>query len=507
MKRSLLVVICIILFCAMLVPTALAQQLPIVTEPVTVDLMISESSLVPITNDFKFYNKLAEQTGITINFLPVPSSDYATKKSLALATGEIPDIVLIDQNDLNLYASAGLFVNLHENADKLENFFDIVEQIPDAKTTFVDGVAYAFPTLSRWDKTRGSSLIVRSDIMEKVGVDPESISTWEDYEELLRKVQEAYADMAPFIARGKSGMMGIVYAMGSGYGMQYDKNKGMWVYGPATEETKTVLSTLNRWYDEGLLDADYATCSSADWQQKMAADKGFSYLDNVNFAATNYAALQSVVPDAAWQVLDLPLNEFGYARGTFTTPHQLDRLWAISSATEKLDAILGLFDYLYTDEACTLLSLGTEGDDFFYNEDGEPQFTDEVIEKYSTDGVFVKTAMQSECGNASWETFIPYCDNRSYFIQTPDYQEEWYTTIANDPAFDYSVPVPPMTADERESLVDIQLELDTISTEMFDKIIMGLEPVDAFDTYLQEMKDAGYETMVQIYNDAQNRIQ
>ena len=508
LTRSLSLMMCLAVLLGLFGVAHASQEGWLVEEEVVIDVMVAESSLVPLNNDFTYYQNLYERTGIKINFIAVPASDYDTKKSLVLSTNDLPDVMQVAQKDLNFYATEGIFVNLSDYAEELANFFAIVEETPAAKTTYIDGSAYAFPTLSRWDMLRGSALILRQDILDALEIDAASIKTYDDFYAVMQAVKEAYPDMIPYIARGTSSLMSnLGYSLGAGNGVVFDPQEGRWIHQPSRPEMKGVLTYLNNMYTDGLLDPDYATLASNEWQQKMANDQGFAYFDNINFANTNLAALQGIAPEAAWSVIPVPENEFGYARATYTNPHQLDRLWVISSKSDKIDAIVKLFNYLYTDEACDMLNLGVEGVDFYRDDNGDCYLTDEVIAQYSTDGVFVKTAMQAVCGNAAYETFIPYSDNRAYFIQVPEHQMAWYETIQNDPAFTYPVNPPPFTEEERDELAEISTDISTIVTEMVDKLIMGLDPIDSFDSYVQRMQSAGSERMEEIYNEAQGRIE
>ncbi len=386
MKRTLAIMLALALVLSAFV-VVFAED----TDAITINVMMSESSLVPLSDDFTYFAKLTEKTGVRIHFVAVPSGDYNTKKSAALSTADFPDIMLVTQDDVNNYATEGLFVNLSEHKDELENFFNVVEKYPVSKVTFVDGQAYAFPTIARWDKPRGSALIARKDIMDSLGIDVDTIQTWDDVKELLKAVKVAYPEMIPFIARGLSA--NLYYALGTYNGIIFDPQEGKWSYEPIKAENRGALEFLHSLYAEELLDPDYNTCKSADWQQHMASNTGFAYLDNVNFANTNLAALQAIVPEAEWTIIPMPENEYGYARGLFSDPHQLNRLWVINATSDKIDACIELANYLYTDEACTMLNLGTENVDFYYDDDGDAHFTEEVIERYSTDGIFVKTAM------------------------------------------------------------------------------------------------------------------
>ena len=480
----------------------------LVSSDVTIDVMLPESPLVPLNNNFTFYQYLYDRTGIKINFIGVPSSDYSVRRSLALSTADFPDVIQIAQAQVNDFASEGIFVNLSKHKNDLPNYFNIVEKYPEAKVTFIDGESFAFPTIARWDKPRGSTLIMRQDILDALKINEASIKTFDDFYNVLKAVKNAYPNIIPFIQRGGSNsLMSLLgYSLGSDSGISFDPQQRKWVYAPVQPQTRVVLAYLHKLYSESLLDPDYATTSGTDWQQKMASNKSFSYLDNVGMANTNLPALRGIVPNASWNVIRMPQNSFGYARGLLINPHQLGRLWAVNSSSKKIDNILKLFNFLYTEEACDILNLGKEGIDFVYGPDGRPQLTPARIAKSTVDGIYVQRVGQAETGAAAYETFIPYSDNLSYFIQLPEHQEAWYKTIENDPAFVYPVNAPPFNERERGRLSEIVTNLSTIATVMFDKLIMGIDNLDTFNSYVARMKAAYSDEVEKIYNDAQARL-
>lgn len=495
-----------------LVPTALASQEGwLVDEPVTITVMLDEVELTPINDNLRHFQDLAERTGITVKFLPIPTSDYQTKLNSVLGTNDFPDIIRIGSNEVTNYGPYGLFVNLNEHKDALPNFFNILEQYPVAKTTFFEGeTPYAFPTINRWDKTRGSCLLVRSDIMDQLGYEPADIKTFDDFYKLLQNVKATYPEMVPFAARGTGNLSGLFYALGSYYNKSdssyYSPQTSAWEYAPTSSETRDALEFLSKWYAEGLLDPDYATCSSSDWQQKLANGTAFSFLDNSNFAQTHLPALRQLTPEASWEVINMPANAYGYARGLFVDPHQLGRLWAINAETENLDAILKLFNFLYSEEGCSMMCLGTLNEDYYVDENGNYKATPEAIEKYTVDGQFTVTKMQTERGNNCYGSFLPYIDLLYTFAVPLEPRETWYDTVAADPAFTYPVPKPAFTEDEFLTYLDISEKAGVLATQMYDKIIMGQEPITYFDECQEEFAKMGVEEMIKIYNDAQARM-
>jgi len=480
----------------------------LVDKDIEVSVMLGESNLVPLSNDMLHYKWMYERTGIKISFLPIPSADYKQKKQTLLATGDLPEIIQVDQLDINNYSETGIFLELSQYKEQLPNFYEKVEKYPDAKFTFIDGKPFGFPTLNRWDLTRGSSLVVRKDIREELSI--EIPKTFDEYYEMLKKFKASHPECIPYVNRNGSGnlMLTLGYSLGSGNTIMFDPQAGKFLFQPAKQETKQVLAYLNNMYKEKLLDPDYASVKGTAWEEKIASGIGLSFLDNVGYAAKYIPKLQEINNNVEFEVIFLPKNSFGYARGLYTAPHQLNRIWAINPKTEKIDAIIKMFNWLYTDEACDLLNLGREGIDFIREPNGEIKFTPEVIKKYSDDkGNFIKTSMHKERGNAAYECFIPYSDLHSYFLETPEIQMNWYKEIIQkDQAFTYPVPTPPFTKEERERVVNILPELEMVATEMFDKLILGIEPIETFDEYLKKFKSKGLDEIEKIYNDAYNRV-
>ncbi len=480
----------------------------LVDKDVEITVMLAESNLVPVGANMLHFQWMYERTGIRVKFMPVPSADYAQKKNTLLSTNDLPDIIQVNQTDINKFADSGIFVNLSKYKAQLPNFWDKVAKYPEAKFTFVDGNPYGFPVLNRWDLTRGSALVARSDIMKELGI--AAPKTWVEYFDMLKAFKAKYPASVPYCNRNGSNnlMYSLGYSLGSGNTIMFDPQAGKYLYQPAKPETKQVLAYLNAMYREKLLDPDYVSVKAQQWEEKIASGVGLSYLDNVGFAAKHLPALRKKIPTADWTALFTPTTQWGWSRALYTAPHQLNKLYAISSKSKNIDAMIKMFNWLYTDEACDLMNLGIEGVDFVRNAKGEVEITAETRKKYSdSQGNFIPTSMHKERGNAAYESFIVYSDLHSYFLATPDFQMKWYTdVIQKDKAFTYPVPQPPFTPKEREAVAGLQTGLQTIALEMFDKLIMGTESIDAFDKYLERFKAKGVAELEKIYNDAYAKI-
>ena len=69
-------------------------ELPIVTEPVTLKVLIAQTSRISDYVDNDFTRWVEEQTGITLDIEVVPQADAQAKLNVTLASGELPDVLI-----------------------------------------------------------------------------------------------------------------------------------------------------------------------------------------------------------------------------------------------------------------------------------------------------------------------------------------------------------------------------------------------------------------------------
>ena len=172
----------------------------------------------------------------------------------------------------------------------------------------------------------------------------------------MASLKEIYPDSIPYTGRkGTSQLLSTVsYMLGSGAGLyyDYDVDGGRYVYGPATENFKAVLSFLNECYERGVLDPDFATTTTEQLQSKMTSGQSFMFIDNSGFGQ-NYTQLlrtQEGYEDATLQVIPVPENSFGQRRAVAYETTTTDRLFAINASTERIDDIIKFIDWLYSEE-------------------------------------------------------------------------------------------------------------------------------------------------------------
>ena len=177
---------------------------------------------------------------------------------------------------------------------------------------------------------------------------------------------------------------------------------------------------------------------------------------------------------------------------------------AITTACENPEAAAQWLDYLYSDEGNLLKNYGVEGDTYTMD-NGIPKYTDKIL--HNPDGLSVSEAMA---------TYFRANSPAPGFNQSNNYLDQYYQLDEQKEAIqiwnkdmDYvkQTMLPPVTKtlEESEELSNILTELQTYSEETILKFINGEEPMENWDTFIQNLKDMQAERAVEIQQNAVDR--
>jgi len=474
---------------------------------VKVNVMTSEHPAQPLNNDTPVVKEIEKRLGVKINLQPVPSSDYDAKKQVLIATNNIPDIMKVNLTELREYADKGVYVNISEHLDKLPNYKKAIENVEDVNKLKINGDLYGFHNLTYKGMYYGQFPMIRVDILEELGV--EQPTTFDELYQVLKQMKEAYPDTYPWTMRnGATGNLSyLAYAFGSGHNAYYEPKEDKYLFGPAHPEYKEVLTYLNKMYQEGLLDPNYASNDATIWQQNLSSGKSLFFYDNNSFTVNFNAALEQENQDARFDMLPVLANAKGERRNYMYPPHHVTEAYVISSKAKNLDRILEMFDWMYSEEGYEVTNFGIEGE-HFTKENGEIKINEELIEEFKGKNDPTR-AIQSHLGSG-YLSFTPYADDQLYFyLFSPPSVKEWSDLVEKqrDEGLVTPNPLPPVfTEEETEKLKDLQTRVETIVTENVDKFILGDRSLDEYDKFMQELKDAGATEIEDIYNAAYSRL-
>ena len=177
MKKMLSVLLAAIMLVAVLAVPALAddQVLTVVTWDAT-----ATPYLIAQKEAFE-----ASHPGVTIEYIDVPSQDYAVKATTMLSGGDKSDVYMIKEIDnLINWQDQGFAASL---ADYVAAGYDMSGFVGTEVNYAVDGVQYAIPFRSDfW------VLFYNKDLFDAAGVEyPTNDMTWDQYAELAKKMTDS----------------------------------------------------------------------------------------------------------------------------------------------------------------------------------------------------------------------------------------------------------------------------------------------------------------------------
>lgn len=357
-------------------------------------------------------NKITrEKIGVEVELMPLGIADYSSKVSLSLQGGDQID-VFESLGDFNTSVSSGMAYDLTELMDTCapETKELLGEDILNACVK--DAKLYGIPSYKPYALT--PMVIYKQEIADELGIDMTQVKSVYDLTDVLRKVKEAYPDMAPLVPV-QQGTSGINLTIGNVDYLtdDYYSPKGILLgddmmvqdyYG--TEEFANASTLVRTWYNEGLILQDAATTTSTA-TELMSADNSFCYVAAYSYPTEDTAA--SLEP----QVGGTPLGavQIGDAYLDTTSVNALS--WMVSSTSKAPEAALKFLNLTFTDkDIINLLIYGIKDRDYVASEDGSvsyPEGQDASTVPYTAQlscGTLGNFFMMYQMGSANPESLV-----------------------------------------------------------------------------------------------------
>lgn len=485
------------------------------------------STYIKSINDNLVIQEMEKRTGIKVEYITPPSGQEGEAFNLMMASGEYPDIIP-NQGYKGGGLKAvqdGVFLKLNDLIPKYApNYAKVLAQNPDIakQAKEDDGTIWSFKMLQADEEPSWAGPAIRQDYLDELGLQvPKTIDDWTN---VLRAFKEKKHLETPMLLQFSK--FGAAEAFAGTYDSSYSQflNKnGTVVYGPIEPGFKDFLTLMNQWYEEGLIDKDFVTRDdkSADAQVTSGnagsaavvyygsigpwATAGKATNPNYNLVPTTYPVLKE--GDDPAKTIHIG-NKNWYSKGSDI---------AINAKSKNVEAAMRWLDYRYSEEGFMLFNYGVEG--LSYNwvdgpveqQDGpgffppslserikkqHPQFT-ELLTK-NPDGVDFWTAIDK------YKTLYEAClRNPLSYVMAPevyDAMDKWST-----PGKEYMLPPLSSTDEEAKVNAEVMNQVDTYRQEMIYKFIMGAEPLDNFDKYVEQIKKLGIDKIVKITQDQLER--
>lgn len=487
-------------------------QLPIVDEPTTLSYFVADDSNAAIMttdwNDNEFYQEMERRTGVHLEFEMVSSADYQTNFNLMIASGNLADMIYVGASyyaeGVDAAIDDGYFLDLTDLVDEYMPNYERIRTSDvqyELLSTTDSGRLGAVYELRQSKQGPWLGLWIRQDWLDDLGLD--TPVTFDDYHEVLTAFKNEKGATAPLILNF-SGSDGEFGTMSGGLNVlnswQLDET-GKVNFGPYMDAWKEYVTIMHQWYTEGLIDPDF-----------MATDERTADMAKVVTGASGvFAALYTMpsVYEAASEDPNMnlaPVNppvmnegDEGHIRlrDSYTSGNT-----AISADSENWEVALRWLDYLYTEEGALLANYGVEGDTFEFDENGEPVFTDKILNNENgwTMTQTVASYLCPSAGIANWSDWtrelagVPEKDQACYDVWS-EFSDDWRLPSSVT-----------LTQDESTERAALYADISTIVKEQTAQFISGALDIESnWDAYISALEASGMERAIEITQAAYDR--
>lgn len=501
-------------------PASIVDNSKLTKVTVFADMDPSAKETCKDLNDNEAFKEFERRTGVHVEW--IHPTEVNQQFTLMIASGQYPDVIMYSwktaPGGVVKYAQDGVILKLN---DLVKNYApDLVRLLnenPGAEKDLTDseGDIYYLPRLILTPESNiFKGPLIRRDWLEKLNLKTPT-NTNELYE-----VLKAFRDNDPN-GNGKQdewGMSGGCYVDGGGFistaafsigviswvwDVHYDfyLKDGQVKYGPIEPAFKEALAYTNKLYNEKLLDPDYLVNDRTKLDAKVMNDQvGFvfhyqptkfitSMADkNPDFDIVGIPYLSG--PDGQKGIYDSSLIQTMSAEG-----------FAITTSCKYPEEVMKWLNYGYSDEGNLLFNFGMEGKSYTMK-DGIPTYTDVILK--NPDGLAPGTALSKWTMGISKWTSVQDVEVFRQYVMT-DYSREsitaWASSIDYDP-FSKILPAIEKMPDKAERFTAIMTDIKTYVAEMTDKFVLGKEPLDKYDEFVDKLKKMNIEEAIQIQQEA-----
>jgi putative aldouronate transport system substrate-binding protein len=484
-------------------------------------------------SDALWVKELEKRMNVKIDFQgPKTTDDYNQAAAIMLNSGTLTDLFYYDfskyDGGLSAAIDDGIAVNVSEKyKDKMPNWNAILDKNPEIRkaVTLDDGTSAIF---NHVDENMARSaywgLGIRADWLKKL-----NLKTPTTIDELYN-VLVAFRDKDPngngkkdeipfgdYYLSGANYMFAIMDITAS-YGLLYKEvqqdpgNPGKvnyWINVNGGKNFQALVTTLNKWYKEKLLDPEFSTQDGTALESKVTSNVvGITHVWPSGFNTWN-AALRKTVPDADLEGLGQMSSTVAgkpYSANSALVRHAAgNQGTVVTTQAEKdgtVDTCLKIIDYLYSPEGSDLINWGVKDDTYTVGADGKKAWTDKLTKdpKYAINDAQFKYALPTF---GDFPKVMSYDSWASIELNSPEAvraHDLWYKA-------DQGLLLPALTLNSSESseYAKIMNDVDTTISENFVKFIIGTRPLSDVPKLVKQCKDMGIEKAMGMYQSAYDR--
>ncbi|WP_105614832.1 type 2 periplasmic-binding domain-containing protein [Vallitalea okinawensis] len=472
-------------------------------------------------NDLKYMdeenhmtNYLEAKYQVTIEYLPRPVSDadWGVKVRLDLSSGNPPDHFSdVTPQDYEKYFNQGIIREIPEDdiniyaADYMAWITQHLGECPFQNVRDSEGKIFAMP--KPWTPASSARVLAyRKDWAENVGVTtaPRDLVELEELFIKLSKDDPDGNNQDDTYAITASGVhvdrlmesFGFVFGAYNVYPGIFTVNSGRVIRGELEVGAKEALTTLNRWYEMGLIDPDFMVNKPVNFDEAIYTGKAaggvwswYQFVPEGVFHGGKY--YEYFNGKVEFEILEAPVGPDGYSGYIEPSPYlNVGLIFFNHVSDNQLKKYLQIFnDGAFDLETHLNIQRGIEGVTYKKVTDVHGEVFYEWLPPYDT-----KEA-RYEFGTGGLATIGTWWNDYDFqepFIVAPEFREmnkELSTRSAG--RYDELITISKPIYNEYKE------KLDQLLAENYIEFIVGLRPLDEYDAFVEEYKAAGADKIME----------
>ena len=330
---------------------------------------------------------IRDKFNVEFEIIPNGWDNSVERFAIEATSGELADLNMwlgFDWPSYYEYVDQGLFAPLPENwKERWPNLYNMVEKSGYMESLEVDGRTYGFLhsvyglMTDIGTATSHTSLYLRTDLADQVGMTDlyaDATITISELKEYLQKVKEAGLVEKPALG-GKNEHILLMFRRIFGIpddDYYLDGDNYEWLLNH--ENYAAMLSEMQKWYQEGLLDPDFYSDTTSNYHQELFYNGQTPCMYNDGDAGsimgvmgmTGYEEGSGFGNVAVVCVTDDEGNIFANETGNFW----LGSVFSPNIDEATMERLLDITDWACTEEGSIVTHIGLEGSEWEYNDSG-----------------------------------------------------------------------------------------------------------------------------------------
>ena len=465
-------------------------------------------------DEIQLYQELEEKTGIDVSWETYPESAWPEKKSLLIASSDLPDAFfgnnVLTSDEVVKYGSEGILIPLEDYITETDmpNLWKIFQDYPEYKSavTAPDGHIYSLMGFEDgYTVTTNNPLYVNKAWLEAVGM--EVPTTTEEFRDMLRAFKEqdpngnGVADELPYsFHKGVNYCSDLFGAFGIPDRTMSPKEHigvmdGKVVWTAAEESYKEAIKYFNSLFEEGLIDQEAFTQDGSVFNAKGKSEERTVGVLQA-WRSTGWALEEG---DDSY----IPMGPLAGPDGTRYFPEYQNGITSLGSFAVTKDAqdvktimswVDECYDPLFSVQASLALKVGVHlkdaGDGTY---DFDQPATTENRAKVVPGGCDRIYNVSKEAASILKECPAHLVEKRNVDVL---YQDFYWPE--NYPTFLFS-------AEESAKIASLTTEIATYTSEKYASWMMNGGIDEEWDSYLKKLDDMGLQELLAVYQNGLDR--